>query len=406
MKLHKIFKLALNMVLHSKLRSWLTIIGIVIGVASVVGIMGLSQGLEASVTSSFGDLGADIITISPGYSKSTNTMGSGRLKNPSATSSASQDPLTNKDVQALKTIPDIQAIDTRITGSVDGYFMGGEGSLTVTGVDQKVWSQFNTIQLSEGRDLTPSDQNVILIGGSLAKDYFDNDIGINQILTIEESSFRVIGILDDTSKSIYMPLSSATNVIADAVTGEYDSIVVKTKSDDVVDAVEATIEYKLMIARHVTEKDIDFTIRANKDALESATEMLDTMTMFLTAIAAVSLLVGIVGIVNTMFTSVLEKKKEIGIMKAIGATNGDVLFLFLLNSGLIGLVGGIFGVILGSIGSNMLTFSMMRSTAAGSVSLELILFALVGSVLVGMIAGLIPAWGASRLKPVDALRSE
>ncbi len=134
MKLHKIFKLALNMVLHSKLRSWLTIIGIVIGVASVVGIMGLSQGLEASVTSSFGDLGADIITISPGYSKSTNTMGSGRLKNPSTTSSASQDPLTNKDVQALKTIPDIQAIDTRITGSVDGYFMGGEGSLTVTGV--------------------------------------------------------------------------------------------------------------------------------------------------------------------------------------------------------------------------------------------------------------------------------
>lgn len=407
MKLHKIFKLALNMVLHSKLRSWLTILGIVIGVASVVAIIGLSNGMEASVSDRFSDMGVDLITITPGYSKAT-FGGPGGGHPGESISSSSQDPLTNKDVQALKSLASVKSIDLRISGSADVYFMGGEGTVSVTGVDQKVWSQFSTETIAQGRDLSSSDQNVVLIGGNLADDYFDNPVGINQILTIEGSAFRVVGILDDTSNSVYMPLNPAYTVLDDKDMGEYDSIIVKAKEDssEFIDALKESMLDKLMIARHVNEKTIDFSLRANKDSLEQASEMLSTMTLFLTAIAAVSLLVGIVGVVNTMFTSVLEKKKEIGIMKAIGATNKDVMTLFLLNSGLMGLAGGIFGVIIGWIVASSLTFSMMRNASSGSVSLELVLFALAGSIVIGMLAGLIPAWNASRLKPVDSLRAE
>ena len=407
MKLHKIFKLALNMVLHSKLRSWLTILGIVIGVASVVAIIGLSNGMEASVSDRFSDMGVDLITITPGYSKAT-FGGPGGGHPGESISSSSQDPLTNKDVQALKSLASVKSIDLRISGSADVYFMGGEGTVSVTGVDQKVWSQFSTETIAQGRDLSSSDQNVVLIGGNLADDYFDNPVGINQILTLEGSAFRVVGILDDTSNSVYMPLNPAYTVLDDKDMGEYDSIIVKAKEDssEFIDALKESMLDKLMIARHVNEKTIDFSLRANKDSLEQASEMLSTMTLFLTAIAAVSLLVGIVGVVNTMFTSVLEKKKEIGIMKAIGATNKDVMTLFLLNSGLMGLAGGIFGVIIGWIVASSLTFSMMRNASSGSVSLELVLFALAGSIVIGMLAGLIPAWNASRLKPVDSLRAE
>lgn len=407
MKLHKILKLAVNMVIHSKLRSWLTILGIVIGVASVVAIIGLSNGMENSVTDRFSDMGADIVTVTPGYSKAVFGPGGGHGGGGDPFASAStQDPLTNKDVQALKTIPEIDYINTQISGSADVYFMGGEGSVTVTGVDQKVWTHFNTVDIAEGRDLSPSDQNVIVVGGNLASDYFDNPVGLNQIITIEGSAFRVVGILDDTSNSVYMPITAAYSVLDDKENGEYDSVVVKAKSDDVIDELKDDIEYKLMIARHVNEKDIDFTIRANKDQLEQASEMLSTMTLFLTAIAAVSLLVGIVGVVNTMFTSVLEKKKEIGIMKAIGAKNRDVMLLFLFNSGIMGFVGGAIGVILGAVVSSTLTLSMMRNSAGGSVTLDLVLIALAGSIVVGMLAGLIPAWNASKLKPVDSIRAE
>lgn len=407
MKLHKIFKLALNMVLHSKLRSWLTILGIVIGVASVVAIIGLSNGMNASVSDRFSDMGADLITITPGYSKASfGGPGGGPPKKFIA--SSSQDPLTNKDVQALKSLASVKSIDLRISGSAKAYFMGGEGTVKVTGVDQKVWSQFSTETIAHGRDLSSSDQNVVLIGGNLADDFFDNPVSINQILTIGGSAFRVVGIFDDNSNSVYMPLNSAYAVLDDKVMGEYDSIIVKAKEDssEFIDALKESIIDKLMIARHVNKKNIDFSLRANKDSLEHASEMLSTMTLFLTAIAAVSLLVGIVGVINTMFTSVFEKKKEIGIMKAIGATNKDVMTLFLLNSGLMGLVGGIFGVIIGWIVASSLTFSMMRNASSGSVSLELVLFALAGSIIIGMLAGLIPAWNASRLKPVDSLREE
>lgn len=413
MKLSKSFKHALNMVLHSKLRSWLTIIGIIIGVASVIAIVSIGEGLEQSVNDQMGDLGSDIITITPGYSQGQTI---GRMRpgsNNGGSSSATEEEvvLDRTDLQALKSISNIDVIDTNIKSSVDVSFMGKSGSVSLTGVDQKVWSQITTKEISEGRLLTSSDQNVIVVGGKLASDYFGQEIGINKMITIEGSSYRVVGILDDTSTNIYMPISMAYQILDEKEVDVYDSIIIKVKNEDEVDLVVSKIETKLMQSRHVNEKTRDFTVSSNQALLETRNEMLGSMTLFLTAIAAVSLVVGAVGIANTMFTSVVEKTKEIGIMKAIGARNGDIMMIFLFNAALIGLVGGIIGVLVGIFASGgmsaLLTGMPMGRNGGGTiVTIESVLTALAVSIAAGIIAGIVPAYQASKLKPVDALRYE
>ncbi len=223
---------------------------------------------------------------------------------------------------------------------------------------------------------------------------------------------RVVGILEEKGEgddlSIYMPIDGAVELIEDAEEGVYDYIVVKAKSEDMVDELMEDIEDKLMISRHVIkEEDRDFSVTAAKSMAESVTEMTSSMTLFLGAIAAVSLLVGAVGIANTMFTSVLEKTKEIGTMKAIGAKNRDILMIFLFNSAMVGLVGGILGVILGWIVSaGLQTMMGGEMMSGGGVSPYLMIEGLVLAVLIGVISGVVPAYRASKLKPVDALRYE
>ena len=416
MKLTKAFKHALNLVMHSKLRSWLTIIGIVIGVASVVSIMSIGAGLEQDITSRLSGMGADILTITPGFSKASgfsHRMPSGGGFADGATATEEEVVLDRTDVQVLKSIPEILLINTEIKGSAEVYYLGKQGSVTLTGVDQKVWAQLTTLEIRDGRILGPADQNVIIMGGRLADDYFEKPLGINKMVTIEGGSFRVVGILDDQSTNIYMPIQMAYQVLDDKETDTYDSIIVKIKDEDEVDYVTERVEQKLMLTRHVTEKDKDFTISSSKLMDEMRSEMVNSMTTFLTAIAAVALLVGAVGIANTMFTSVLEKTKEIGIMKAIGARNKDILTIFLLNAFLIGLIGGIIGVILGYLLSVILPALMGgggitgRVASAGSiVTIESVLLSLFVAVGIGTLSGAIPAYQASKLKPVDALRYE
>ena len=204
-----------------------------------------------------------------------------------------------------------------------------------------------------------------------------------------------------------MPIEAAVNVVTDAKKDIYDSIQVKAQSLDVVDTVVKEIEKKLMISRHINkEADRDFSVTALKSMAQTVTSMLNSMTLFLGAIAAVSLIVGAVGIANTMFTAVLEKTKEIGTMKAIGAKNKDILMIFVYNSAMVGLVGGILGVMLGAIVSAGLQ-SMMGNMASGSgLSPKLIVEGLVLAVMIGIISGAVPAYRASKMKPVDALRYE
>ncbi len=413
MKLNKCFKHAFNMVLHSRLRSWLTITGIVIGVAAVIAIVSIGDGMQQSLNARLSGLGGDIVTISAGFERGGGMFvmhGGGDIGSSGSPQATTKEiVLGRSDLQALKGIPDIALIDTNIRGSVDMSYLGKKGKISVTGVDQSVWSQITTSKIKTGRMLDSADQNVIVIGGRLASSYFDQPVGINKMTTINGSAFRVVGILDDQSNSVYMPIQMAYQVIPDKTNDIYDTLVVKIKDENQLDEVINKIENRLMTARHVTEKNKDFSVSSRKEMQQARADAMNSMNTFLLAIAAVSLIVGAVGIANTMFTSVLEKTKEIGIMKAIGARNHDILLIFLFNAGFIGLVGGIIGIILGTILSGFMPSLMGNLPLARGttiVSLNSIIMALSVSVTVGILAGIIPAYQASKLKPVDALRYE
>jgi len=408
----KAFKHALNMVMHAKVRSWLTILGIVIGVAAVIAIVSLGQSLQQEMDTQLGALGGDLITLRAGASRAMG-FGPGRDLGGSSSASTEEIVLDKTDLQVLRGIEHIKIMDTQISGRADVYYVAEKGSTTITGVDPATWYQISTTSIGQGRTLGPADVNVIVVGGRFATNFFKTQVGMNQLITIEDRLFRIVGILDDTSTNIYMPIQSAYDILEDKEKDEYDSIIIKVKDESQIDEAIAEIQEKLMLKRHVQANKLDFSISSNKEMQEQRQEMTSSLTTFLTAIAAVALLVGAVGIANTMFTSVLEKTKEIGIMKAIGARNHDIMVIFLLNAGLIGFIGGFIGIIFGVILSGFLpllmgsTGGMMRMfSAGGGMSILSMVVALLLSVLIGMASGFVPAYQASKLRPVDALRYE
>ncbi|AKB46812.1 Cell division protein FtsX [Methanosarcina sp. Kolksee] len=404
-------KMGLNMLVHSKLRSWLTIIGIVIGIGSVVGILSLGDAMQEQVQSRLSEMDLTKITISPGYTKASSNM-----PGPGGMGGTTTDvELTDTDIAALRGLNNISYIEGEISGSVPVIYAAQNATLSITGVDPQVWQYMTTLTTQSGRLLEPSDKYVAVIGSGVASGIYDQDIGVNQVITINGKAVRVVGILSEEGegdRSIYMPIDGAVTLIDDAENGVYDSISIKAKSEDAVDSLTEDIVDKLMISRHiVSDDDRDFSVSASKSMAESVTEMTSSMTLFLSAIAAVSLLVGAVGIANTMFTSVLEKTKEIGTMKAIGAKNRDILMIFIFNSAMVGLVGGILGDVLGACVSTlfpMLGLQMMGGGGSSSIYFapDLMAMGLGLAVLIGVISGVVPAYRASKLKPVDALRYE
>jgi putative ABC transport system permease protein len=290
--------------------------------------------------------------------------------------------------------------------------MGETAGLSVTGVDPQVWQYTVTYELESGRFLEATDNNVVVIGYRIAHEMYDQEIGLNRILAIEGKSYRVVGILaeGESDSAIIMPIDSAVNIIDDAEPDVFDSIVVKADDVDNVETVVDDIEEKLMISRHVmNDDDRDFSVSDSLSMAESFSEMMASFTIFLGAIAGVSLVVGSVGIANTMFTSVLEKTKEIGTMKAIGAKNSDILMIFLFNSALVGFVGGVLGIVLSLMLTSLFPYlglPMTRSSSGLAVAPDLMLLGIGIAMFIGVISGLIPAYNASKMKPVDALRYE
>ncbi len=419
MRLTKSLELALNSLVHSKLRSWLTIIGIIIGVAAVVAIVSIGEGLQQNVEQRLGDLGTDLITISPGGGKAFSGFG-GRMRRDrgsgATVSSMKVKNLTKRDIQVLQAIEGIKTIQGKVSGSGEAYYLGQKTKLSIDGVDPLAWKEITTSELESGRFISGSDYNGVVVGHRIATKTFKQPLVINRVITIEGKLFKIVGILKEgggmgsEDNKIIMNIKSARDTIASIGNEKFNSIIIKVNNPENVETIIEKIDQKLMLARHVNEKKKDYSINSAKSTQERISSITDTMTWFLGAIAAVSLLVGAVGIANTMFTSVLEKTKEIGIMKAIGAKNKDIMILFMFNSGMVGLVGGIMGIILGSIISSLIPLLGMKVMGAGGggmntlITGKLLLFALLISVGIGVIAGLIPAYRASKLKPVDALR--
>lgn len=419
MKLFDIFGLSLSHVKKSKMRSWLTIIGIVIGVAAVVAIISIGQSMEATVQSRLGSLGADLITITPGYSRAS----AGGHETPGGFRSAGSATinLTDKDANIIKQVPGVLYVNGIVSGRADMVLGTEKITVSISGVDTAVWRSMVTTELEAGRYLQPGDSNAVVIGYGLAHDTFLQPITLNRPITIGGKNFKVVGIFVESGggfggggdNSVYMPADYARDVITENISrNTFSSIMIKVADQALVNEITSDIVQKLMASRHVNQRTRDFSVTAFATIQAQITSITQTISLFLAAIAAVSLLVGAVGIANTMFMSVMERTRQIGLLKALGATDNEVLELFLMESGLFGFVGGLIGIIFGMLISIMVTSLGLMAIGPGEgtmstvISPQLIIFALVFSILVGIISGVVPARTAARMNPVDALRFE
>lgn len=422
MRLMKYLELALNILLHSKLRSWLTIIGIVIGVAAVVSILSIGQGMQQEMQQRLGAFGADIITIAQASRASRGFAGmpegGGGFPGQISQQTAAKD-LTTQDIQVLRSVPGIAIISGAITSRAEVYYLGEKSTVSIDGVDPSTWGSFTSVELDSGRSFIAADTNVAIIGNRVANGLFKQPIGLEQVMTVAGKPVKVIGILkqsagfEGTDNKIILPTSSARAILTDVKENVFNTILIKVEDVSLVDNVMNTTDQRLMLYRRVSERKRDYSITSSKNMQERISSMQQALILFLGAIAAISLLVGMVGVANTMFTSVLERTKDIGIMKSIGARNSDIMMIFMFNSAIIGMIGGVFGILLGSAVSLILPSFGMRMMGMGQgemitalIPFNQMLLIVLLSIIIGIISGVVPAYNASKLSPVEALRYE
>jgi putative ABC transport system permease protein len=425
MKQSDIFKLSLNSLTHRGLRSWLTILGIIIGVAAVVAMLSIGTGMSQSVEAQMSGLGADILTVSPGFTQAEGSAGGfGGKRGFGETSSDDDSTLTDKDIYAISAAEGVLLVNGIISGQAEVQFLSEDVSVSIEGIDPVTWIEVTTSELESGRFLGQGDDNSVLIGSSVADDMFDQTLTVNTQIKIEGKIFKIVGILKESGTgpfgddySIIMTQNAARDIVDDIDSDEYSEIEIQITDTDLVDEIIENVENALYTSRMVTEDTQDFTVTTPTSMIETITGTMETLSFFFIGIAAISLLVGAIGIANTMFMSVMERTRLIGILKALGTKNSEIMKLFITESGVIGLMGGLLGVFLGFIlvgiisGAGLNLMGMGRTATATSTSVaivtpELIIFALIFSTVIGIVSGFIPARKAASLQIVEAMRSE
>jgi putative ABC transport system permease protein len=404
-------QLAVRSLTKRRLRTYLTMIGIFIGIAAVVSLIGLGQGLRLAITSQFGFIGTDVLGI---QAASINFAG--------APGQGAPNPLMNTYVDKIKKINNVKAAFNRYIGSATIEFKGNQKIEFVVSVpggeDRKIFETMNSLTVQQGRLLTDQDTKGILLGSNYHTSItygatFDRPINAGDKVLINGQIFDVVGILEKKGSFIYddaLWMNDQT-MLREGIKpddGTVNIINVQVKDVNQIEQTQQDIEKLLRKERNVKVGNEDFTVQTPQQALATLNSTLFAVQLFVTIIAVISLLVGGIGIMNTMFTAVLERTKEIGIMKSIGARNSTIFTLFFLESGLLGMIGGLIGVTLGIIFANGMAF--IGSLALGSdlirasISPGLILGALAFSFVMGTFFGVLPAYRASRLNPVDSLR--
>ena len=398
------FSLAIKNIRKRKLRSWLTMIGIIISIATIFVLVSISIGLQNSVKEEFKQLGTDKFFIEP----------KGQLGAPGSGGAVQ---LTTTYVNTVKRVSGVQEV-TYVTGANAKIQFGAEARyLTAYGFPPETGNIFldtGTYKMDEGRFLRQGDQGVVMLGSQFKyNNVYKRPLKVNDVVSINGENFKVVGILQSQGnpiddKDILMPINDFRNLFN--ITNRVDEIVVQTQPGENITEVASRVEQKLRIERGVTEKSEDFFILTPDQVLATLNGVLSILTSFLFAIAAISLLVGGIGIANTMFTSVIERTREIGTMKAVGAKNSDILWIFLIESGMLGLVGGAVGVLLGMGVAEGISYIAQNQLDTNLVQAAFPWYLIVGcltfSFLIGAISGIWPAWGASKLKTVEALRYE
>ncbi len=407
MKFSQSFIEGIESLLANKMRSGLTMLGIIIGVASVIAMMALGTGAQDTIVGEIEGIGTNLLFI---RSDDENVI------NPK--------PLTLADAEALNDsllAPSVNAAAAAIQGAAEVGYSGESGIFTVVGVTPE-FTQIQNMELAEGELLNGThltgQASVAILGASVAEDFFGRTHGvIGETLRIDGQPFRVIGVMvaeggsnfGSTDDQVLVPLTSAqVRIHARDTRGEVDIIYVSSVSSEAVDDTIVQVS-NILRERHRTEIGAeDFSITSQQSMVDMMSTITGILTIFLGGVAGISLLVGGIGIMNIMLVSVVERTREIGLRKAMGARRGDILSQFLVESSLLSLVGGGIGIIFGW-GLSVLVGQI--ATAADFalnpvIGLDSVLMATLFSAAVGILFGVYPANRAATLEPVEALRTD
>ena len=413
MKLYRLFLESIENLSGNKLRSVLTVLGIVIGVAAVIAMLSIGRGAQASITSRIESMGTNLIYITPG---STNQSGV-----QSAAGSAGT--LTLDDADALANLANVDAVASQTSSFVQVVYQGLNANTRLMGVTPD-YETVSSLTLEDGEFISDSDQSarslVVVLGSSVAEDLFGSTAGVvGQKVRLNGQSFKVIGVLTSKGSTgfmnqddqVFVPLSTALYrlVGGDRFRGSsvISQITLKASSSNVVDQVADEVTSTMRDLHGTVEGADDFTVTTQKSTLAAATEVSDTLTIFLGGIAGISLAVGGIGIMNIMLTTVTERTHEIGLRKAVGAKRRDILIQFLVESMVLSFAGGLIGVALGWGAARLMgQVQFSGSTITPVVGMDSVLLATLFSMAVGLFFGIYPATRAARLQPVDALRYE
>ncbi|MBT3941927.1 MAG: FtsX-like permease family protein [Chloroflexi bacterium] len=398
---------ALSAVGTNKLRTALTLLGIIIGVSSVITLMAIGRGSQDAITSQIESLGTNILFVSP-----------------SLTSDGSSNSFTLEDVAALENkeiAPDVSAVAAEF--STSGTFVAGRNETTaqVVGVTSNYFD-VRDFGIAEGRGLNTADvvigTDVVVLGSQIAPTLFGNVSAVGQTVKIDGREFEVIGVLEPKSgfglenNRAMMPITTAAARVAGGASGidtSVSQISVQAASTDRIDLAFDQIRLALTLENEsgFDPEDAGFDVTNQADAVETLEATNETFVVFLGAIAGISLVVGGIGIMNIMLVSVTERTREIGIQRAIGATKKVILSQFVAEATIMSIGGGLIGVIVGTT----ISF-LVDGTSIGSLDMntefapDIAILALAVSAVIGLGAGIYPAFRAAALDPIEALRHE
>lgn len=406
----RVFKEAIESLASNKLRTALTMLGIVIGVAAVVSMTAIGQGASSSITSSIESMGTNLLFVSRAFSDDNS--------NPQA--------LTLADAEALIEsggAPSVAAVAPIVNATRTVVYGDNSTSTTIMGVTPDYASVRNTT-VSSGRFISEEDldgsSTVAVLGNDVVEDLFGSNVGVvGQKIRIGNMLYDIVGILESSGgtatgssdNQIIIPITTAFSrlVARSNANNEVDMIYISAVDSESMDSASSEIT-SILRSRHkiASDENDDFNILSQESITEAASSITGVLTIFLGGIAAISLLVGGIGIMNIMLVSVIERTKEIGLRKAVGARNNDILMQFMTESLIIGLVGGLVGVIL-AYGLAALIKNIAASSSydlVPTITFGSILLAVGFSMAVGLVFGIYPASRASKLEPVEALRTE
>ena len=416
MKLLKILRQSTRALLANKVRSFLTVLGIIIGIGSVIGLVSLGSGVQNGISKQISSLGSKNITVTPGEGFGAALNNPSQSQNRAATGvSGNPQTLTEDDLTAFENIsdPSISKVAGTVSGSSIFNIKGVDKRRSVIGVTPEFFDIYS-YSVNTGRLITDEDDNdqadFVILGNDLANDLFGTTNALDKTITIAETEFTVIGVLEEQASSNfsnpnnqgYIPDQTALKIFKSS---NYNTFIAQATSEDFVDQAKSKIEETLLASHNISDKSLaDFSVLTAKDLLSTINQITGILTALLAGIAAISLLVGGIGIMNIMLVSVTERTREIGLRKAVGATTGDIMVQFIIESILLTLLGGVFGIGLGY----MIGFIVNKLTSQiiPVITPETILLAVGVSSLIGIIFGVYPAAKAARLNPIDALRYE